>query len=265
MISPSQNALKLEIAVQDVEGALAAQRAGADRLELCVALGSTGGLTPSIGLVSEVLAALAADAAATAREGGPVGVCVLVRPAEGGFVYDDAAVRVTVADVAALAALGANGGQRVEGVVVGALLREGGVDVEAMRRIVAAAGDLDVVFHRAIDVVSSPEALIEDAVSVGCVRVLTSGGAAAAGDGVEVLSRLVAAAGGRTQIMAGGGVSIEDIPALAEAGVDAIHLSAKGHRDSDPTGPGGGAPQVLFTDAGVVAAARAAVDAASTF
>lgn len=251
--------MQLEIAVQDVAGALAAVRAGADRLELCVALGSTGGLTPSIGLVRRVLAALAAEEASTGRS---AGVCVLVRPAEGGFVYNGDAVDVMVDDVAALAALGAEGGRSVQGVMVGALTPGGGVDVAAMRRVVEAAGGLEVVFHRAIDVLSSPEALLEDVAALGCVRVLTSGGAAAAGDGIEVLARLVTAAAGRVQIMAGGGVSIDAIPALLAAGVDSVHLSAKGLRASDPTGPGGGAPQVMFTDASVVAAARAAVDAA---
>lgn len=270
---PVPSPVQLEIAVQDVQGALAAVRAGADRLELCVALGSTGGLTPSIGLVSEVLAALAAEEAAGGRT---AGVCVLVRPAEGGFVYGEEAVRIMVSDVAALAALGrpvegvagsasmpGSAGPRVQGVVVGALTPEGAVDVEAMRRVMAVAGDLEVVFHRAIDVVSSPEELLPAVIELGCTRVLTSGGAAASGDGVEVLARLVEAAAGRVQIMAGGGVTIEAIPALIAAGVDSVHLSAKGVRASDPTGPGGGAPEVLFTDGAVVAAARAAVDAAA--
>ena len=253
--APSAGPVQLEIAVQDVEGALTAVRNGADRLELCVALASTGGLTPSIGLVKHVLAALQAEAAATGRP--EVGVCVLVRPAEGGFVYGEEAVAITVSDVAALASLGG-----VQGVVVGALNADGSVDRDAMGRIVAAAGGMDVVFHRAIDVASAPEALLEDVIGQGCVRVLTSGGAAASGDGVDALARMVAVSNGRIQIMAGGGVSIEAIPALLQAGVDSIHLSAKGVRASDPTGPGGGIPEVLFTDGAVVAAARAAIDAA---
>lgn len=235
--------------MQDVAGALAAVRNGADRLELCVALGSTGGLTPSPGLVRAVTAALEA-------EGSGAGVCVLVRPAEGGFVYGPETVDVMVHDVAALASV-----PGVTGVVVGALTRDGRVDVPAMRRVVAAAGGLEVVFHRAIDAVGSPEELLEDIVALGCTRVLTSGGAAAAGDGVEVLARLVDAAAGRVQIMAGGGVSVGAIPALLTAGVDAVHLSAKGWANSEPTGPGGGAPRVMVTDPEAVRAAREALDA----
>lgn len=253
MTSPSTpRRVHLEIAVQDVAGAVTAVRNGADRLELCVALGSTGGLTPSIGLVAQVCEAIAAESPER-----PVGVCVLVRPSEGGFVYDDAAVAVMAADAAAL-----SGMPGVEAMVVGALTREGRVDLPAMRRVIAAAGDLPVVFHRAIDVVSAPEELLEQIIGLGCVRVLTSGGAARSGAGAGVLARMVEVAAGRIQIMAGGGVSIEAIPALVAAGVDSVHLSAKATRQSDPTGPGGGVNEVMYTDGAVVAQAREAVDRA---
>lgn len=239
----------LEIAVQDVDGALTAVRNGADRLELCVALASTGGLTPSIGLVAEVCAAVALEAPER-----PVGVCVLVRPAEGGFVYGEAEVAVMETDVAALAGM-----PGVEAVVMGALTRAGRVDLDVMRRVMAAAGRLPVVFHRAIDVASSPEELLEDVISLGCVRVLSSGGAPRAGDGVDVLRRMVDRAAGRIHIMSGGGVQIGAIPALVGAGVDSVHLSAKATHRSEPTGPGGGASEVMVTDGVVVAQARDAL------
>ncbi|RKW69421.1 copper homeostasis protein CutC [Galactobacter caseinivorans] len=239
----------LEIAVQDVAGAIAAVRSGADRLELCVALASTGGLTPSIGLVKAVCAAVALEAAHE-----PVGVCVLVRPSEGGFVYDEAAVAVMEADLEALAGI-----PGVEAVVLGALTRAGRVDLDVMRRMMAAAGRLPVVFHRAIDVASSPEELLDAVISLGCVRVLSSGGAPVSGDGLHVLRRMVEVAAGRIQIMAGGGLTLEAIPELVAAGVDSIHLSAKAFRQGDPAGPGGGHTEVMFTDGDVVALARDAL------
>lgn len=247
-MSPSR-LVQLEIAVQDVAGALAAVRNGADRIELCVALGA-GGLTPSIGLVREVCSTVAGEPG-----GERVGVCVLVRPCEGGFVYDESALGVMTADVAALAEISG-----VAAVVIGALTPTRRVDRNAMERIIAATQGLPVVFHRAIDVAPSPEKLLPDIIALGCVRVLTSGGAPRCGQGIAELRRMVTAASGRVQIMAGGGVTVGDIPAILDAGVDAVHLSAKATRPSEPAGPGGGMSEVLHTDGVIVAQARKAID-----
>lgn len=247
-MSTVRSRLSLEVAVQDAAGAVTAVRNGADRLELCVAL-KMGGLTPSIGLVAEVCAAVAREPSAQ-----DVGVCVLVRPCEGGFVYDDAALKVMAADVAALSRI-----PGVAAVVTGALTRAGRVDLDAMRVVIEATDGLPVVFHRAIDAAPAPEELLPDVISLGCVRVLTSGGACRCGEGVAALRRMVDAAAGRVQIMAGGGVTIEDIPALIAAGVDAIHLSAKAARPSAAAGPGGGASEMPYTDGAVVARARDAI------
>ncbi|KAM9864475.1 Copper homeostasis protein CutC [Leucobacter aridicollis] len=232
----------LEIAVQDVAGARTAIGAGADRLELCQALG-VGGLTPSIGTIEQV-----ADAVGGER------IAVLVRPRPGGFVYDADEVELVSRDIAAAAARGAGG------MVVGALTETGLVDTEALRRWREAAGDADLVFHRAIDTLEQPETVLESLVEAGVTRILTSGGAVRSLDGAETLARLVEAAEGRLDIMAGGGVTVEAIPTLVAAGVAAIHLSAKRPSTSTaPSGPGGGAPEYDVTDAGIVAAAAAAL------
>ena len=236
----------LEIAVQDVAGARIAIGAGAERLELCQALG-VGGLTPSIGTIEQV-----ADAVGGER------VAVLVRPRPGGFVYDADEVELVSRDIAAAAARGAGG------VVVGALTEAGLVDTDALRRWREAAGDADLVFHRAIDTLEQPETVLESLVEVGVTRILTSGGAVRSLDGAETLARLVEAAEGRLDIMAGGGVTVEAIPTLVEAGVAAIHLSAKRPSTSTaPSGPGGGVPEYDVTDAGTVAAAAAALAGAA--
>ncbi|WP_235915589.1 copper homeostasis protein CutC [Puerhibacterium puerhi] len=236
----------LEVAVQDVAGARTAVAGGADRLELCVALAATGGLTPSAGLVRHVAAAA-----------GDVGVHALVRPRGGGFVYTPEELAVQVADVRAVLDAGA------AGVVVGALTPAGSVDAVALAALVAAADGADVTFHRAFDVVADRPAALEVLAAHGVRRVLTSGGAARAGEGVAALAALAGRARALgVEVMAGGGVRTADVAALVEAGVDAVHLSARRAVAGDGGPGGGGDGGYDVTDGGLVAAARAALDAA---
>ncbi|MFD4990646.1 copper homeostasis protein CutC [Cellulosimicrobium cellulans] len=244
----------LELAVQDPDGVRVAASVGARRVELCVGLGATGGLTPSAGLLEAAVAA-AADAATGAA---PVEVHVLVRPRPGGFVLSADDLDVQVRDVRAAVAAGA------AGVVVGALTPDGLVDAAAVRSLVQAAGGREVTFHRAVDVVVDPLAALDVLAGAGVARVLTSGGAARSIDGVERLRAIAShahgALGGRVQVMAGGGVRPQDVGALVAAGVDAVHLSAK-RTVADDAGPGGGGDAGYeVTDRGVAAAARAALD-----
>lgn len=231
----------VEIAVQDVAGARGALAAGATRLELCQAL-AVGGLTPSVGLLEAVLAAV-----------DPSTVNVLVRPRGGGFVYAEEEIALVAADIRACVSRGAGG------VVVGALTPDGRADLQALARWRDAAGDATLVFHRAIDAVGAPRAVLEDLRGAGVDRVLTSGGAERSVDGAAVLASLVAASGG-IEIMAGGGVQPGDIGALVAAGVDAVHLSARTRGGTGaPSGPGGGAEGHDITDLEIVAAAVRAV------
>jgi copper homeostasis protein len=234
---------EVEIAVQDVAGVRIAQAAGADRVELCVGL-VTGGLTPPIGLV-----------AAAVETGLPVHA--LVRTRAGGFVYDPDEVDVLVRDVRALVDAG------VAGVVVGALRPDREVDEDAVRRLLSVADGARVTFHRALDVVPDRRRALDRLATLGVTRVLTSGGADRAVDGRTALAELVRharATGGRVQVMAGGGVRVPDIPALLEAGVDAVHLSARRPaHDLGPAGPGGGSGGYDVTDEETVRAAVAAV------
>jgi copper homeostasis protein len=252
----------LEIAVQDPEGARAAIANGADRVELCVGLGSTGGLTPSLGLVQAV--AQAVQATATAG-GSRAGLVVLVRPAEGGFDYDENQLDVMMRDIAVLGAV-----DGVTGLAVGALTAHDTVDTSAMLGLIDAVravdaldprreDPLDIVFHRAVDVVRDPVEAVEELVQLGCTRILTSGGAGMAGDGVDTIGQMVAAAAGRIEIMAGGGVVADDVAALRAAGVDAVHLSAKRQARTAPSGPGGGTSYRWATEGNLVAEAAEAV------
>ncbi|MEW1973551.1 copper homeostasis protein CutC [Microbacterium profundi] len=234
----------LEIAVQDAAGARVAFDNGADRVELCQALSATGGLTPSSGVVDAVL-----ETAGAGRH-----VAVLVRPRPGGFVYAAEEIAVVAADIRDIVRRGAGG------IVVGALREAGGIDREAIRRWKDAAGTAELVFHRAIDTLNDPLAIVDELVELGADRVLTSGGATRSIDGVDTLGALAHGAAGRMQIMAGGGVRVEDIDELVAAGVDAVHLSAKRRSDDvTPSGPGGGDAGYDITDPEIVAAATRAI------
>lgn len=203
--------IALELAVQDPAGVRIAAEIGAARVELATAL-PLGGLTPSAATLE-----LALDAAG---EGGPE-VHVLVRPRAGGFHYDADELEVSVRDVRRAIAAGA------AGVVVGCLDADGRIDRTQLERLRDAAGGASVTLHRAIDVTPDPVAALEVARELGLRRVLTSGGASAAIDGIGTLRALVASAEGRIEVMAGSGVNAANARELAAAGVDALHFSAK--------------------------------------
>jgi len=199
----------LEVAADSVASALAAQEGGAMRVELCGGLDG-GGLTPSLGTLAVV------------RERLRIPLYALIRPRVGDFVFDPAEVEVMRRDVEQCVRLGC------DGVVLGALDAAGQVDLATMRVLIAAAGSLSVTFHRAIDVSADPARALEDAIALGCARVLTSGARASAFDGVETIAALVRQAGGRITVMPGAGVSEHNIGMLRErTGAREFHASAR--------------------------------------
>ncbi len=208
--------LALELAVQDRAGVRIAAAVGADRVELASAL-ALGGVTPSPATLE-----LAVETAETAtREGAGPEIHVLIRPRAGGFHYDADELDVSERDVRRAVEAGAHG------VVIGALTSDRRLDIAAIARLRDAAGAASVTLHRAIDVTADPLATLVAARDLGLHRVLTSGGASRAIDGIDTLRALVAEAGGAIEIMAGSGVDATSAPALAAVGVDALHFSAK--------------------------------------
>lgn len=203
--------LALEMAVQDPAGVRIAGDVGAARVELATAL-ALGGLTPSPATLE-----LSIEAARAAG----VEVHVLVRPRGGDFHYNDDEIAVTERDIRRVLEAGA------DGVVIGALDSQSRLDVDVMTRLRDAAGGASVTLHRAIDVSPDPLATLDTALELGLRRVLTSGGASAAIDGIDTLRALVRAADGRIEIMAGSGVDAANVAELAAIGVDAVHFSAK--------------------------------------
>ena len=234
MHAPDSLRVDLESAVQDAAGARIAAELGADRIEVCGALGITGGLTPSAAALEQLL---------------DVGIPthVLIRPRPGGFVYGPEEVALMEREVDLCLRAGA------AGVVIGALNRDNTVDAETTARLIARAAQTaaelgtgcEITFHRALDVTPDPVAALRTLGKLGVTRVLTSGGAPRSIDGLEVLRQLCAAGTG-VQVMAGGGVRTQDMGALAAAGVHGVHLSAKALKpDPGPVGPGGGTPGEL--------------------
>ncbi|RSK48901.1 copper homeostasis protein CutC [Hymenobacter rigui] len=201
--------LLLEICAGSVQSAVAAQAGGANRIELCQSL-EQGGVTPSYGTIQRVLALLT------------IPVFVLIRPRPGNFVYDAEEMAIMEADIRQCRALGC------AGVVLGALDKTGRVDLATCRQLVEAAGNMSVTFHRAFDVCLDQHQALEDAIVLGCHRVLTSGGQLTAPQGQEQLAALVQQAGGRIQIMPGSGVTPTTIQDLARCtGAQEFHASAK--------------------------------------
>jgi copper homeostasis protein len=199
----------LEIAANSPDSALAAQIGGADRIELCVAL-EVGGLTPSPGMLALV------------RERMSIPVHVLIRPRAGDFVYGDAECETMLRDIEACAALGC------DGVVLGVLDADGGIDMARCRALIAAAKGLGVTFHRAIDVSRDPLQALEDIIALGCERVLSSGAQPSAMAGASLLREMVSRAGGRIVVMPGAGIDAGNLAALREAtGAREFHASAK--------------------------------------
>lgn len=202
------NPLFIEAAVESIGSALAADAEGVDRIELCGLL-HDGAVTPSIGLVHRTLALVK----------GPVHV--FIRPRVGDFVYGADDRSVMRADIEAAKAAGA------PGVVFGALTRAGQIDGALMADLIARSRPMTVGFHRAFDQLTDPPAGLEQLIDLGVAVVLTSGGPARALDGADQLRRLVAQAAGRIDILAGGGVTPDNVAELlTRSGVHQVHGKA---------------------------------------
>ncbi|KLD63861.1 copper homeostasis protein CutC [Dyella japonica] len=199
----------LEVAANSLASALAAQAGGADRVELCSGL-ELGGLTPSMAQIAQV------------RERLSIPVYVLIRPRAGDFLYDDDELETMQRDIEGCLSLGC------DGVVFGALDAEARVDVARCKPLLSAAGGMGVTFHRAFDMAQDLTQALEDVVTLGAERLLTSGAAASAMAGAGTIAALVKQASGRIVVMPGAGVTAANVAALAQAtGSREFHASAK--------------------------------------
>ena len=200
---------RFEICANSVASCIAAQDGGADRVELCAGI-PEGGTTPSYGMIRK------------ARESISIGLNVIIRPRGGDFLYTKEEIEEMIYDIEKAKELGA------DGLVFGCLLPDGFVDKENMVRLMEAAGDTPVTFHRAFDHTSDPLLALEDIIDLGCARILTSGCMPTAMEGIHQLSQLVKEAKGRIIIMPGCGVNERNIAEIARlSGANEFHFSAR--------------------------------------
>lgn len=206
----------LEVCCGSLDDALEAQSGGAARVELNSSM-FLGGLTPSLGTVQEARARL------------DIPVMVMIRPRGGGFCYTEAEFAAMKRDAHLAVENGA------DGIVMGILLPDGSLDQARCAELMACAGDKDVVFHRAVDVVPDPLATLDRLVDLGVSRVLTSGQEPTVAAGVTMIRRMVEHAAGRIGILPGGGMEpwqVLDI--VQQTGVNQVHIAPFTSRD-DPS------------------------------
>ena len=198
--------LLIEVCVDSVESAIAAEQGGADRVELCDNL-MEGGTTPSAGMIE------------VCREQLRIGLNVIIRPRGGDFCYSPAEFEVMRRDAVRGRTLG------VDGLVFGILTPDGQIDIERTRELVALARPLGVTFHRAFDMAADPRRALEDLIALGVDRVLTSGQESSALEGLDLIADLVRQAGDRIVVMPGGGVGRHIRTIVARAGVREVHIT----------------------------------------
>ena len=205
----------LEIACFNLESALIAQSAGADRIELCVDY-SSGGLSPDIELVKRALKTI------------HIPLHVIVRSRAGDFSYNESELQ-QMADFTTLCNLAG-----VKGIVFGALKKDGNIDFEACKAIKKVAGSMWLTFHRAIDECFDIKQGLSDVISLGFHRVLTSGGKPNALEGLQTIKQLQTEFGDKIVIMPGGGVRSNNIQELLDTGCSEFHSAAITGTDVSP-------------------------------
>jgi copper homeostasis protein len=203
-----------EVCIDNVESLIIATQAGAGRIELCASL-EVGGLTPSIGLMS------------MAKRHASVPVYSMIRARQGDFLFSQSDKEQMLLEIHSARQIG------LDGVVIGALNKDGTIDTEFCTEAIRLAGEMGVTFHRAIDHCNDALAGLEAILSLGAERVLTSGCAATAEQGINTLQKMVKQANGKLSVMAGAGVNATNVSDIVtQTGVHEVHLSGKSIRES---------------------------------
>ena len=199
-----------EVCANSVESCIAAQAGGADRVELCAGI-PEGGTTPSYGDITVAREVLKETK-----------LHVIIRPRGGDFLYSPLEQRIMLQDIANARRL------KADGVVFGCLTAEGDIDIPLMRQLMEASQGMSVTFHRAFDVCRNPKQALEDIISLGCHRILTSGQQPTPEQGIPLLKELQEQAAGRIILLAGCGVNENNIARIAaETGIREFHFSAR--------------------------------------
>lgn len=240
----------LEICCGDILSIERAAQGGARRVELCVGL-QDGGLTPPLSMIHRAIDLRIES------------VNVLIRPRGGDFLYTPTELAAMADDIKMAVAHGATG------IVCGALAPDGDVQFAALDMLMEAAGNACFIFHRAFDLCRDPIEALHILKRKGVERILTSGCASTAAEGLEMLRSFVKEAAGEIRIMAGSGVTPANAAAILSTGVDAIHATARSRvpsgmkyrRESVAMGtPGSDEYSLLLTDPDKVKALKEIAD-----
>lgn len=214
--------LQFEVCVETLEAARAAEAGGADRIELCANL-AVGGVTPSFNLMAATVGAVA------------IPVHVLIRPREGDFVFSDAEFELMKVQIKEAKRAGA------AGVAVGVLQADFRVDVTRSRELVELARPMKTTFHRAFDETPNIADALEDVIATGADCLLTSGGEANVLTGSESIARVCRLARGRLDVMAGGGLRLENLATVVrKTGVSFLHGSLSRKNSDELVSPQNG-------------------------
>jgi len=200
--------LLLEICAFNIQSCIIAEKAGAGRIELC-ADPLQGGTTPSFGLIEYALHHIS------------IPIFPMIRPRGSDFIYDDDEMAIMKKDILVCRQLGC------PGIATGMQSADKRINTEQLKRIVEWAHPMQVTCHKVFD--QAPDALqaLEDVITTGCSRILTSGLQKTALEGAAVLSQLISQSAGRIIIMPGGGVRSSNIAQLIhEIGATEYHSSA---------------------------------------
>jgi copper homeostasis protein len=201
--------IQMEVCANSVTSAIEAEIGGAVRVELCDNL-PEGGTTPSYAQIK------------LAKERLKIKVYPIIRPRGGDFLYTDLEFDLMKADIEVCKQL------NCDGVVFGILNEDGSVDTLRCGELMELAKPMKVTFHRAFDSSNDLNKSLEDVIQLGCERILTSGGASSAYEGIEKIAELIALAGERISIMPGAGVNAKNISAIIKrSGAREFHASAK--------------------------------------
>ncbi|MBU5311145.1 copper homeostasis protein CutC [Tissierella carlieri] len=201
--------INIEICVDSIQSALAAQNGGASRIELCDNL-IGGGTTPSAGMIE------------LARKYLTIDINVMIRPRSGDFCYSPLEIEVMKRDIEIVKKYGVNG------IVIGVLRPNGEIDINIMKELIELSRPLTVTFHRAFDMTKDPFKSLDILIDLGVERILTSGKESKAMQGIDLIRELVTRAEDKIIIMPGSGVNEENVRLIIDnTGTEEIHLSAK--------------------------------------
>ena len=216
----------LEICANSYQSAKHAYEAGAHRIELCQEL-SVGGITPSYGLIKQVVKDI------------PIETYVLIRPHSGNFVYSDDEFEIMKQDIQVCKELGC------QGIVSGVLHKDNSIDILRTRELIELSKPLSFTFHRAFDCTPSPKEALEQLIQLGADRILTSGQQPKAIQGIELLKALKEHANNRIKILVGSGVNSENALDFKNAKFEEIHASASKVVSAESSGYFGNTPQTV--------------------